>query len=402
MPRTLPWLTQAKKANPHHSSSSPAPKRKRPSTPTSDLDLVDSDLNITPSPPPKSKARGTKPNRSPSTSPPPAPPSVEYMREGFAQDDIWRMVEDEFYSTAQLYTQHIHHAEYVRLKKLAKSRGQSTLRALRRGTDGRTERSEASKMRVEGEEKGRKAREGVKALVRGGGDGESSEDEDEDEWMMDPQLAGLMTASQRSGQDLTGVAKARANTRAAAGFERSPRKERTGSSDQFVRAGSTKKTAAKQKQPAGFADQESSEDDDDGDLDGKPAALMKQRPALAEQPRNGFFKRFAGASSEDPQPPHEKAKPATVQTSKRPTNGERPTVSSSKAVSARSTKAAETAGPEEDEYTASMAARSQATTDFLAKRRAAKAAKEKKDQDSARGTGSSRSTAALEVPTFIL
>lgn len=44
------------------------------------------------------------------------------MREGYSADDVYMMVEDEFLSTAQLYTSHLHHAEYQRLKKLAKQR----------------------------------------------------------------------------------------------------------------------------------------------------------------------------------------------------------------------------------------------------------------------------------------
>jgi hypothetical protein len=40
------------------------------------------------------------------------------MKEGIGADDDWMMVEDEFLSTATLFTRHLHHAEYVRLRKL--------------------------------------------------------------------------------------------------------------------------------------------------------------------------------------------------------------------------------------------------------------------------------------------
>ncbi|KAI4167135.1 MAG: hypothetical protein LQ348_007719, partial [Seirophora lacunosa] len=36
-------------------------------------------------------------------------------------DEIYMMVEDEFLSTAHLFTSHLHHAEYMRLKTLARS-----------------------------------------------------------------------------------------------------------------------------------------------------------------------------------------------------------------------------------------------------------------------------------------
>lgn len=46
------------------------------------------------------------------------------MREGYDADDIWMMVEDELLATAQLYTQNLHHAEYLRLSQQAKIREQ--------------------------------------------------------------------------------------------------------------------------------------------------------------------------------------------------------------------------------------------------------------------------------------
>ena len=42
------------------------------------------------------------------------------MHPGLNADDIYVMVEDEFLATAQLYTQHLHQAEYQRLKALAR------------------------------------------------------------------------------------------------------------------------------------------------------------------------------------------------------------------------------------------------------------------------------------------
>ncbi len=44
------------------------------------------------------------------------------MRPGWDEDDGYIMVEDEFLATAQLYTKHLHHAEYQRLKNLARTR----------------------------------------------------------------------------------------------------------------------------------------------------------------------------------------------------------------------------------------------------------------------------------------
>ena len=215
MPRTLPWKTdaakrkEAKKAAPSSSS-----KRKRESS--EEEDLVDDDLNIIRPLTPERKPK-KRPNRTPSTSPPHAPPSVEYMREGYNADDVYLMVEDEFLSTAKMYTQHIHQAEYVRLKKLAKSRGAGMLDANIRPTDGRTQQSTGLKLKLEAKENGKKIQNGIKQL---GQEDESSEAEDE--YMYDPQLAGLMTRETQARRDLSNLTKAKSNTRAAAGFMQSP------------------------------------------------------------------------------------------------------------------------------------------------------------------------------------
>ena len=211
MPRKLPWLAEpAKKKSGKQaaSSSSSLPKRKRASS-GDGLDLMDSDLNALHYTPERHEKR--RPARSPSTSPPPAPPDVEYMREGFHADDSFMMVEDEFVATAKLFTQNIHHAEYVRLKQLARSRGEGTLRSINRPMDGTTEQSKGLKLKLEAEARAKKIKDGL------GGIG-SEDDSSEDEYMQDPQLAGLMTKEKRLGKDLSGIVKAKSNTRAAAGF----------------------------------------------------------------------------------------------------------------------------------------------------------------------------------------
>ncbi|TKX19788.1 hypothetical protein C1H76_7986 [Elsinoe australis] len=131
MPRTLPWLANGSSASRQKRQPAPStasedavnaqatPKRTRRAPATSDDD--DLDFNTTGVSTPDRRAR-LKPTKTPSTSPPPAPPDQEPMREGYSADDVYMMVEDEFLSTAQLYTSHLHRAEYQRLKKLAKLR----------------------------------------------------------------------------------------------------------------------------------------------------------------------------------------------------------------------------------------------------------------------------------------
>lgn len=213
-PRTLPWLAapKSKPLDPLSTSSPAPPKRKRAATPTLDQDLVDPDLNPTgvSTPVRRAKQRLLNPDRSPSTSPPPAPPAVEYMREGYGADDAWMMVEDEFFATAQLYTQHLHHAAYAEQKRRAQARGEKVLRTSGRATDGRTERDA---MVVEREERAKSIH---KAL------GLDKEDDEGD--LTDPLLGALMNDHRRMGRALEGVGKVKSKSRAANGFLRSPEK----------------------------------------------------------------------------------------------------------------------------------------------------------------------------------
>jgi len=215
-PRTLPWLTapKSKSFDPLSTSSPAPPKRKRAATPLSDQDLVDPDLNPTgvSTPQRRAKQRLLDPDRSPSTSPPPAPPAVEYMREGYGADDAWMMVEDEFFATAQLYTQHLHHAAYAEQKRRAQARGEKVLRTVGRPTDGRTGRDA---MVVEREERAKSIH---KAL--------GLEKEDDEGDLTDPLLGALMNDPRRTGRALEGVGKVKSKSRAANGFLRSPEKAR--------------------------------------------------------------------------------------------------------------------------------------------------------------------------------
>ncbi|EME40404.1 hypothetical protein DOTSEDRAFT_74103 [Dothistroma septosporum NZE10] len=186
MPRTLPWLAgAAAKKESSRKAKSGQPNRKRFSSPG---DLVNSDLeSIGDSPKRRPKKRI---NRGPSSSPPPVKvaPLVEYMRDGFAMDDRYMMVEDEFTSTANLFSLPLHQDEYERTKRRARARGAETLKLIGHGTDGTTGQSRALRLSLEVDERARRRKEAA------GGD--HSGDEEEEEFMADSHLAGLMTASQ--------------------------------------------------------------------------------------------------------------------------------------------------------------------------------------------------------------
>ncbi|KXL46458.1 hypothetical protein M433DRAFT_215660 [Acidomyces richmondensis BFW] len=261
MPRNLPWLAGSVRRDPCDRFL-PATLRL-----TSDDDVVDEDVNPIATAHQRRQTRMAA-NRTPSSSPPPAPahpPDIEFMRPGFAADDVWMMVEDEFLSTAQTFTRHIHEAEYARLKKVARARGEGTLAAIAQPMDGRASQRMGTLLHIESRECVKRAREGIERLVKVDFDGRS---EDENEYTRDPQLAGLMMATQTEGQELTRVGRARTNTRAAAGFVKRARKAKWRELRAAERTSVLSRFCERKEQPQEeTADEEGSEtDDEDADF----------------------------------------------------------------------------------------------------------------------------------------
>lgn len=117
---------------------------------------------------------------------------MRFMKEGFDQDDMWVMVEDEFLETAQQFTRHLHHAEYQRLKRLAEENKAAGQDDIVRPVDGKSVLSVAGQKRAESERLRRKQRKALREVVADKQDGEHWED---DAWASNPRLAGLMARS---------------------------------------------------------------------------------------------------------------------------------------------------------------------------------------------------------------
>ena len=183
------------------------------------------------------------------------------MIPGYQNDDKYRMVEDDFYSIAQSFTAHLHHAEYRRRKKQAKAA------AARDGTPTGVQNANGDmKMRVETKRKiqarelharqrdavgdvakpawksGKKGDDGGSLVVSGKQKGrrkgeaeteendvdededeedEENKDEDNDPWL-GTSLAGLMTDIRRDRKKtaLVGLERIQSSTKAARGLNR--------------------------------------------------------------------------------------------------------------------------------------------------------------------------------------
>jgi hypothetical protein len=225
--------------------------------------------------------------RNNSSSPPPSPPKQELMKDGLDADDIWVMVEDEFLATAKLYTQHLHHAEYQRLKKLARSQNASTIQSISRPVDNRTVLSMESKKKMEATVRRQQGNIAITNILgRGnlGGRNDPDSEGEDDPWMKDPRLAGLMTHRENSTQ-LAAITGVKSKTRASEGYSQTLRPQLQACETSFS-AGSTtvvqrekpkRAEASKAVEAAEEAEPFKYDEDDEDDLDA--SAWKAPRPA---------------------------------------------------------------------------------------------------------------------------
>ncbi|KAK2785451.1 hypothetical protein FQN53_007712 [Emmonsiellopsis sp. PD_33] len=218
MARKLPWKTDAKSKESH----TPVLTARSTSRPGA--------LTSTNSPAPSTPTRTPRrPARTPSTSPPCEAPPEEFMREGLENDDKYIMVEDEFLATAQTFTRHLHHAEYVRRKNEAKIKNANSMQTLAQPTGAGMGLSAETRKNMESEENATRQKAALDEMKRSAGrppvdseaedDGlESEEDREDDPWV-GTSLHNLMT-SQRKHQSLVGLQGIKSTTRAALGFQK--------------------------------------------------------------------------------------------------------------------------------------------------------------------------------------
>ncbi|TKA71028.1 hypothetical protein B0A49_06697 [Cryomyces minteri] len=407
MTRTLPWLQSGSSGTAAKVKSTEAPQRSRLRTQEFDLYVDDNTTGVST---PQRRAR-PRPGRTPSTSPPPSPPRQEFMREGLAADDIWIMVEDEFLETAKLFTQHLHHAEYQRLKNLAKTRSISAINSTARPVDGRTAMSLQMKRKLEADAHSKAQMETAKKITN---EADSDLDEEDDPWMKDPQLAGLMMNPRKPSTKLVSLTGVRANTRAAAGYPQARQTPRMSVPFDSAPQNDVPRLRARTLQDK---QQLGDEDDDDDDLDAlayvKPrvnSEAMQLPKSTTEQGRS-----LQRALYPNSVPPHPKRPPSTCILSGVAQELAAPTTTRQSLVHTKQKHSAETSTTSHNRTSAcvSRTARSKPASlfddlpqrretlfehgDSWAQRKAAKAAKAKKEEQERRN-----SLRVEEIPTFLI
>jgi hypothetical protein len=184
------------------------------------------------------------------------------------------MVEDEFYAVAQTFTQHLHHAEYLRRIKQAKLENANAINDIARPTDGKTIMREEKKRQKESEALSAQQRAGLSGMKAKRprveseeGDTDTDVDQEDDPWF-GTSLHRLMT-SPRQTRSLVGLEVIKSSTRAAAGYRQLP-KPKSGS-------GSFQSVQEPQKGPSLTTLDETASEDDDLEL--APTGIIKTSPS---------------------------------------------------------------------------------------------------------------------------
>ncbi|KAI0897154.1 hypothetical protein F4806DRAFT_424452 [Annulohypoxylon nitens] len=281
MTRKLPWERQTER------SVISTPK---PATPASvrpqkikrdDLDRDKKEPIDSPAPNKrikKSTSTSATPNkaRAKSTSPPPEPLPESYMIEGLENDDLYRMVEDEFLSTAQQFTAHLHAAEYHRLKAASKSQNADTIRDISRPVVGRM--TDLVKKKQDRKTRYEKQKEVIrKAKANKGQDDDS---EDKDDWPS-ASLYGLIESPRKQATRLDNLTKVATTTRAAAGFNTTRHLSSPTTPNRVIRTLSNSKPMAK----PSLRDTSETEDDEDYNQASPPLEIRTRSIFTTQLPK---------------------------------------------------------------------------------------------------------------------
>jgi hypothetical protein len=212
------------------------------------------------------------------------------MIEGIDNDDMYRMVEDEFLAVAKDFTRHLHAAEYQRLKGLAKSQNAETIQNISRPVEG--EMTDFVKRRHAALDTASKQHKGIAALLerRAAGNGTKSEDERKPPRRPATSLQGLMDSPRKRNVPLTLMPGSRPGSRHREAIGASPSRKRPRCVDQQTMglrgdiAGRRDETLAARHERELTTESDDDDDDDDDDLDGQPHWPPKRIARRPEPP----------------------------------------------------------------------------------------------------------------------
>lgn len=229
------------------------------------------------------------------------------MIDGFQNDDKYRMVEDEFLDIAKEYTQHLHAAEYLRLKAAARNKGAAAAGEITRPVIGSM--PDATKRKLESIERAKEQAEAVAKLKKDKAKMEYESDAEAPEPWLGTALHGLMEKPNRTTFTITDVVDTASTSKAARGFKGN----KIGRMEGYGLDSGDDTDQAPSRSPRHVKQEAEPESDDDG-LDAPIITSWKQRlpvasslPPLKKQinteldlpppPRRSLFAKTAAAIS---------------------------------------------------------------------------------------------------------
>lgn len=147
------------------------------------------------------------------------------MIEGRDNDDGYYIVEDELLDVARTFTQHLHHAEYIRMKHAAKSRTAGTLNTILRPVDYRTAMPHETKRKLASVARRKKQNDMLNTLpgkdlgIDVDDDSDASSSADVEPWV-GTTLHGLMESPKKSATALARIDGPMTKTRASGGYRK--------------------------------------------------------------------------------------------------------------------------------------------------------------------------------------
>ena len=233
------------------------------------------------------------------------------MIDGFQNDDKYRMVEDEFLDIAKEYTQHLHAAEYLRLKAAARNKSAATAGEITRPVIGSL--PDATKRKLESIDRAKKQADAVSKLKKEKAKIEYESDPEAPEPWLGTALHGLMEEPTRTTSTITDVVETASTSKAAKGFKGSKLGR---ANDYGLDSGDdTDQAPPRPRQAMKEVETESEDDDLDAPIitswkqklpvnSSSPAIKkeIKSEPDLPPPPRRSLFARTSAAVS-TPTPP---------------------------------------------------------------------------------------------------
>jgi hypothetical protein len=184
------------------------------------------------------------------------------MDEGMANDDKYRMVEDEFLTIAKQFTVHLHAAEYKKQQKIVKSRNAETINSISRPVTGKM--PDHTKRQVEAASRARSQKAALEGVLgKKAEDGSDDSDDGDGLPYFGTTLHGLMDSPRKKAASLARLGTITGTTRAAAGFTRSAAQSKPDRNQESPMS----KVAFRAAAAVQSKDEELTESSDDDDLD---------------------------------------------------------------------------------------------------------------------------------------